>query len=213
MPNMSYPIARREWEVRTHEIRESFMKAATSELGLQGWDRTSLSKDSRERTFQKDAAAQVKLEEHGAEVLKFRVHRVMWGACADSWIPTPNSDSVDLKWARNLKVWKALRWIWRRGWRTVTWEMLTRAVTYFTYTGNWAHLSPESAESVKGALSPRLQQTFRGKPSVLDPFVMVPAKSNTVLAASCSGRKEGHCGAEVTVTVPAIGPAVWWQIR
>lgn len=53
------------------------MKAATSELGLQGWDRISLSEDSRERTFQKDAAAQAKLEEHGAEVLKFRVRRVM----------------------------------------------------------------------------------------------------------------------------------------
>lgn len=53
------------------------MKAATSELGLQGWERILLSRDSRERTFQKEATTQVKLEEHRAEVLKFSVHRVM----------------------------------------------------------------------------------------------------------------------------------------
>ena len=47
-----------------------------------------------------------------------------------------------------------------------------------------------SAEPVTGGLSPRLPQTFRGKPSVLDPLVMVPVMSNTVVTASCPGRKE-----------------------
>lgn len=53
------------------------MKAASSELGLQGGDRILLSKGSRERTFQKEVAAQVKLEEHRAKVLTFSVHRII----------------------------------------------------------------------------------------------------------------------------------------
>lgn len=70
---------------------ESFMKAAISEHSLPGWGRILPSRDNRERTFQKKATSQVKLEEYRAEVLDSSVHRVRQELVnyENSLIPTP----------------------------------------------------------------------------------------------------------------------------
>lgn len=67
------------------------MKATTYEFSLQGCSRIVPSKDNRERTFQKEATTQVKLEKCRAEVLNFSVHRVCEELVnyANSLIPTP----------------------------------------------------------------------------------------------------------------------------
>lgn len=55
---------------------ESFMKAATSEHSLQAWGRILPSRDNRERTFQKEATNQMKLEDYRTQVLNSSVDRI-----------------------------------------------------------------------------------------------------------------------------------------
>lgn len=165
------------------------MKAATSELGLQGWDGILWSQDNRERTFQKEAAAQVKLKEHRAEVLNFSVHRVIWGACADSQIPAPKFWFCRSEGGQKFEGLRSTKMNLMQGFED--WDLGNADMSSCLFHLH-RELAPSlswSAESVLGASSPRPTQTFRGEPCVLDPSVVAPATSNPVLAASCSGRR------------------------